>query len=134
MIDQNFFSSIQGGRFELGGDKDTGLLYHWIWDNSNTTEKIDEFLLKKRFIKGQSASSDNATAEGRFTRVEMRVNDDPNETKFHVEYFDGNKNCTDQIYTRSAIKSKIDILTCISVFGSVASIVGVVLSILCSCK
>ena len=134
MVDQDFFSKFHGGNFELGGDEETGTLYHWIWDNSNITEKIGEFLLSKGFKKGEFSSFNNATAKGEFTRVEMRINSDPNETKFYVEYFDGNNNCNCQIYTKSDIKSKINVLTCISVVGSIASVIGVVLGILSLCK
>ncbi len=134
MVDQNYFSKIHGGIFELGGDENTGTLYHWIWYNSNTSDKIGEFLVSKGFKKDRFTSFTNASAKGIFTRVEMRVNNDPNEIKFFVEYFDGNGNCNNQVYTKSEIKKSINILTCITIIGSFASVVGVIIGILCLCE
>ena len=134
MVDQTFFSKIHGASFKLGGDERTGTLYHWVWDNSNSSEKIGEFLVGKGFIKGLLTSFTEVSAKGKFTRVEMRVDSDPNEISFHVEYFDGNGNCSDQVYTKSDIRKRISILTYITVIGSIASIVGVIIGILGLCK
>ncbi|NLI53238.1 MAG: hypothetical protein GX417_02820 [Clostridiales bacterium] len=130
MVDQNYFSKINGGSFELGGDAITGKLYHWIWDNSNITDFIGEFLVGKGFKKGRTITFHDVKAEGEFSRVEMQANSDSDEIRFNVEYFDGKSNCISQIYTKPDITKRINVLTCITIIGTIASIAGVVLGIL----
>jgi len=134
MVNRDFFSKIPGASFQSAGDDRTGLLYHWYWYGKDLTGEIGKFLVGEKFAKGSFFTFDEATAQGEFTRVEMRVNADPNEIVFHVEYFDGNGNSSDQQFIKSRIKKRLDSLTVISIVGSVASLLGVVLGIISLCR
>lgn len=129
MIESNFFSKIPGAQFEFAGDLKAGPLYHWYWYDADKTDVIVKFLLSKKFTKGPSYTV-KATIPGKFTRVELPVNPDPNEIVFHVEYFDGNGNCNIKQYAKSIVKKRIDILTLISIIGSIASVTSLVLQFL----
>jgi hypothetical protein len=130
MVNRDFFSKIPGASFQSAGDGKTGPLYHWYWYDKDLTGEIEKFLIGKKFAKGSFFTFDKSTAHGKFTRVEMPVNADPNEIVFHVEYFDDNGNCKDQQFIKSNIKKRLDFLTVISITGSIASVVGVVLGII----
>ena len=133
MVDYNYFSKISGANFEIAGNEKTGKLYHWIWDNTDKSNEIGDFLVSNGFIKGRTVIINNVEAKGCFTRVETHAESKSDLYRFSVEYFDGKDNCIHQTYTKLDIGKRINSLTWITIIGSIASVVGVVLGVLSLC-
>lgn len=134
MIDKQFFSQIRGAVFKIEGSESTGPLYHWMWYGKNISGRVGKLLTSKGFVKNGTVTSRRTNAEGEFTRAETNADSDHDKIMFHVEYFDGKGNNTCQEYIKPNIEKKINTLTWISIVGSIASIIGVVLGILSLCK
>jgi hypothetical protein len=127
---KNFFNEVHGGVYTSDSHAG-GILHHWVWNNVNKVDEIGKFLRNKGFtvlgIDQPRAINTGAMAQC-LTRVEMN---DVNARCFSVEYFDGNGSMYYIQYfdTRWMIK-KMHFLTLVSVAGSIASIIGLILSLI----
>jgi hypothetical protein len=124
---KNFFNKVDGSVYNSSSHAG-GILHHWVWNNVDKVNEISKFLRSKGFtvqgIDQPRAMNTGAMAQC-LTRVEMN---DVNARCFSVEYFDGTGSmyCIQYFDTRWLIK-KVNFLTLVSVAGSIASIIGLIL-------
>ena len=123
-----FFDEIPGGNY-TSSNYAGGILHHWIWNGVDKVDEIGDFLLKKGYIfRGRTPAQamTSGAMKKHLTRVEMNS---LYKSNFSVEYFDGNGSMYCKHYfNTNRLLMKVNILTVISILGSVASIIGMILS------
>jgi hypothetical protein len=109
-----------------------GILHHWEWDNVDKVDEIGNFLIKNGYTFQNRYPADGVVGGAMHkneTRVEYNTGDSKN--TFSVEYFDGNGNMYCKHYYHSdKLNKSIDFVKIISIIGSIASIIGVILTII----
>ncbi|GMO21982.1 MAG: hypothetical protein Ta2B_00880 [Termitinemataceae bacterium] len=130
---ENFFNKVVGGVYS-SGIINGGNLHHWVWKNTDKVDEIGNFLIKKGYTfqeRYPSAGTISGALQQQMTRVEMN---NLTENNFAVEYFDGTgaMYCK-HYYNSQKILRKLDFLTALSIFGSIASVAGLILNIIQLC-
>jgi hypothetical protein len=124
-MNSKFFKELPAYKFSVCRGDFNGILYHWEWDNTDNTEKIDIFLSKKGFNKANKQTNDTQMRDRR-TRIEMYFTN-PAIQCFSVQYIEGNGKMSEQLYYKNTFFSeKITIVTILSILGALGSVASII--------